>query len=168
MGASVSQPNTDLPSKAEDAANSPAMNDPSVGLSTMPSSRRAWLSSRFSACISSWLSAPRTHHPDRLVEHLNGNGVWMPILAAVRQREAGRIAEPIGRSIHYTTSATIATDRTVRAPTPGVSSRSGKSTGPRSAAAASIPWSRRNTIVGRKHRSRHGRQRWRGRSFSGP
>ena len=41
------------------------------------------------------------------------------------------------------TEKTIAKARTVRAPTPGVSSRSAKPLGPRSAAAAKFPWSRR-------------------------
>ncbi len=43
------------------------------------------------------------------------------------------------------TSAASASERTVRAPTPGVSRSSAKSAGPRSAAAASAPCSRRST-----------------------
>ena len=72
---------------------------------------------------------------DRLVVDLDRNRVGMSVLASMRQRKARGIEKRQGAP--WTTSATI--DRTVRAPTPGVSSNSEKSIGPRSAAAASVP-----------------------------
>ena len=74
---------------------------------------------------------------DRLVVDLERNRVGMSVLASMRQRKARGIEKRQGAP--WTTSATIASDRTVRAPTPGVSSNSEKSIGPRSAAAASVP-----------------------------
>ena len=52
----------------------------------------------------------------------------MSVLAAMGEREPRGIAEAIGRAMH--TSATCASARTVRAPTPGTSSSSAKSRGP--------------------------------------
>ena len=71
----------------------------------MASSRRAWLSSRFRACISS--SRPSLAFctadfitPDRLVVDLERNREGMAVLAAMGQREARGIAEAVGRAVH--------------------------------------------------------------------
>src|SRR6266404_6123499 len=64
-------------------------------------------------------------------------------IAAFGYATIRRLAEAERTGAPCTTSATIASDCTVRAPTPGVSKSSGKSTGPRSAAAASVPCRRR-------------------------
>ena len=65
----------------------------------------------------------------------------MTVLAAMGQREPRGIPEPVGRPMHDLRHHRQGPDGA--RPTPGVSSNSGKSTGPRSAAAASVPCSRR-------------------------
>ena len=68
-----------------------------------------------------------------------GNG-WRSLPPWASEKRAGSVNR---QGAPCTTSATIASARTVRAPTPGTSSRSAKSRGPRSAAAASAPCRRR-------------------------
>jgi hypothetical protein len=79
-------------------------------------------------------------HPDRLIVNRERDWKGMPVLAAMSEGKPRRVSEPVGAP--WTTSATIASDRTVRAPIPGVSNSSAKSLGPASAAAAKVACSR--------------------------
>ena len=92
----------------------------------------------------------RLQHADGLVidfqRHGNGCRSLPPCASEKRAGSEKRQGAPC------TTSATIARARTVRAPTPGTSSRSAKSEGPRSAAAAVLPCRRRITTSLRRAR----------------
>jgi hypothetical protein len=77
-------------------------------------------------------------HAYRLVVDTQRHREWMPVLPSVRERKSSRVGEAIRGSMHDL--------GTVRAPTPGVSSSSGKSLGPRSAAAAKFAYSRFSTM----------------------
>src|SRR3954462_996545 len=83
----------------------------------------------------------RLQNANGFVIDFNRYGIGMPVLAPVGERKPRGSEKRNGAP--WTTSATIARACTVRAPTPGVSNNSGKSFGPRSAAAARLPCSRR-------------------------
>jgi hypothetical protein len=69
----------------------------------------------------------RFQHADGLVIDLERHRIGMPVLAAMREREARRIGEAVGRAVHHL--GDHRQRRTVRAPTPGVSSSSGNRPG---------------------------------------
>jgi hypothetical protein len=74
---------------------------------------------------------------DRLFVDRDRHCIGISVLAAVSEREACRIGEAVGRAVHYFRHHSEGSDRS------GTSSRSAKSVGARSAAAASAPCSRR-------------------------
>ena len=120
------------------------------------SSRRASASSRLIACqllVAPQLApcSPPTSAPAMVWSYtFSRHRERVPVLAAVRQREPRRVGEPARRPVQHLGHHAPAPAPSAR-PTPGTSSSSVKSFGPRSAAAARLPCSRRSIDVLRPH-----------------